>query len=214
MAYSDSPLRQRTLVIRTSEKSIGRRPAELSMVRETSARPRPVRLAVPAKMTSSIFADRRVRGPWAPRTQATASTMLDLPEPLGPTTTVTPGSNSRVEVSAKDLKPLRVSDFRNTLRSKLVGTRDRKGDPAVAAGQPLTLRKRRSGGTVSRWLPAGRQAIQELGGGLPHLAHGPLESLVGLPGRRGNPAHFANILAGGRLDLGVRSALVRGLVKR
>ena len=42
--------------------------------------------------------------------------MLDLPEPLGPTTTVTPGSNSRVAVSAKDLKPFSVSDFRNTFR--------------------------------------------------------------------------------------------------
>ena len=67
-------------------------------------------------MTSSIFEDRSVRGPWAPSTHATASTMLDLPEPLGPTTTVTPGSNSRVAVSAKDLKPLSVSDFRNTFR--------------------------------------------------------------------------------------------------
>ena len=67
-------------------------------------------------MTSSIFEDRSVRGPCAPSTQATASTMLDLPEPLGPTTTVTPGSNSRVAVSAKDLKPLSVSDFRNTFR--------------------------------------------------------------------------------------------------
>ena len=42
--------------------------------------------------------------------------MLDLPDPFGPTTTVTPGSNSRVTVSAKDLKPFSVSDFRNTLR--------------------------------------------------------------------------------------------------
>jgi len=74
-------------------------------------------LADPAKMTSSILVDRRLRGPWAPRTHATASTMFDLPLPLGPTTTVIPGSNSRLVVSAKDLKPLRVSDFRNTADS-------------------------------------------------------------------------------------------------
>ena len=58
-----------------------------------------------------------MRGPWAPSTQATASTTLDLPLPLGPTTTVTPGSNSSTAGSAKDLKPLRESDFRNTGRS-------------------------------------------------------------------------------------------------
>ena len=66
------------------------------------------------KMTSSIFAERRVRGPWAPSTHATASTTLDLPLPLGPTTTVMPGSNSSTAGSAKDLNPLRESDFRNT----------------------------------------------------------------------------------------------------
>src|SRR5262245_62172286 len=65
-------------------------------------------------MTSSIFPPRSVRGPCAPSTHATASTRFDLPEPLGPTTTVTPGSNSSDVLSAKDLKPLSVSDFRNT----------------------------------------------------------------------------------------------------
>ena len=44
-----------------------------------------------------------------------ASTTLDFPLPFGPTTTVTPGSSSSVVASAKDLKPLRVSDRRNTV---------------------------------------------------------------------------------------------------
>src|SRR4051794_10420811 len=43
-----------------------------------------------------------------------ASTTLDFPEPFGPTTTVTPGSNSRTVGSANDLKPLREIDLRNT----------------------------------------------------------------------------------------------------
>jgi hypothetical protein len=43
-----------------------------------------------------------------------ASTTFDLPDPFGPTTTVTPGSISRTVESAKDLKPLRVRDLRNT----------------------------------------------------------------------------------------------------
>ena len=96
----------------------------LSMVRLTSARPRAGRRPVPAKMTSSILVDRTVRGPWAPSTHATASTTLDLPLPLGPTTTVSPGSNSRVVGSAKDLKPFRVSERRNI------------GAPRLPAGLP------------------------------------------------------------------------------
>ena len=112
--YSDSPpLRNSVRVIVTSEKSIGSTCEELSIVSATSARPSAGRSGVPAKMTSSIFPPRRVRGPCAPRTQATASTRFDLPEPLGPTTTVTPGSKSSAVFSANDLKPLSVSVFRN-----------------------------------------------------------------------------------------------------
>ena len=84
------------------------------MVRLTSARPSAGRLAVPAKMTSSIFWLRTALGACAPSTHAMASTTLDLPLPLGPTTTVTPGSRSSVVVSANDLKPLRVSDLAGT----------------------------------------------------------------------------------------------------
>ena len=61
------------------------------MVSATSARPSAGRLAVPAKMTSSIFCERTADGAWAPSTQPMASTTLDLPLPFGPTTTVTPG---------------------------------------------------------------------------------------------------------------------------
>src|SRR5271157_2560289 len=64
-------------------------------------------------MTSSILAERSERGPWAPSTHVTASTTLDLPLPLGPTTTVIPGSNSSTVGSAKDLKPFMLSDLRN-----------------------------------------------------------------------------------------------------
>jgi hypothetical protein len=118
MAYSLSPERNSVRVMVISARSEASFPELLSMVRATSARPRAGRLAVPMKMTSSIFDDRTVRGPWAPRTQATASTTFDLPLPFGPTTTVMPGSNSSTAGSAKDLNPLRESDFRNTGRSR------------------------------------------------------------------------------------------------
>ncbi len=113
MAYSLSPDRKRVRVIVTSARSIGSFPEALSMVSETSARPSAGRDEVPAKMTSSILAERSERGPCAPRTQVTASTTFDLPLPLGPTTTVIPGSNSSTVGSANDLNPFMLSDFRN-----------------------------------------------------------------------------------------------------
>ena len=84
------------------------------MVRVTSALPKGLRPPAPAKMTSSILPPRRVLAPCSPMTQARASTTLDLPEPLGPTTTQMPGSNFRVVADAKDLNPRRVNDFKYT----------------------------------------------------------------------------------------------------
>ena len=43
---------------------------------------------------------------------STASVTFDLPEPFGPTTTLTPGPKSSRVRSGKDLKPFSVSDFR------------------------------------------------------------------------------------------------------
>src|ERR1700761_4919336 len=84
------------------------------MVRATSARPRGARLVVPAKMTSSILPPRRLFAPCSPITQDRASTTLDLPDPLGPTTQVMPGSRRSVVAEANDLKPRSVRDFRYT----------------------------------------------------------------------------------------------------
>ena len=76
------------------------------MVRTTSARPSGgAARTVPAKMTSSILPPRSDLAPCSPITQARASTTLDLPEPLGPTTQVMPGSKRKVVADAKDLNP-------------------------------------------------------------------------------------------------------------
>src|SRR5476649_34255 len=101
-------------LIVTSVYSIGRAPSELSIVSDTSARPRGGRPAVPAKMTSSILPPRRLFAPCSPMTHASASTTFDLPEPLGPTTQVMPGSRRRVVDDANDLKPRSVRLFRYT----------------------------------------------------------------------------------------------------
>jgi len=66
-------------------------------------------------MTSSILPPRNALAPCSPRTHAIASTTLDLPEPLGPTTQVIPGSSFNVVADAKDLKPFIVRLLRCTV---------------------------------------------------------------------------------------------------
>src|SRR5688572_8348749 len=84
---------------------MGRRWLALSKVRLTSAMLEGTRLAEPLKTTSKRTLERRDLGDISPRHQRRASTTLDLPQPLGPTMAVIPGSNSRRVRSAKDLKP-------------------------------------------------------------------------------------------------------------
>src|SRR5690242_14007458 len=108
------------------------------MVRVTSARPSGGRPAVPAKMTSSILPPRRLFAPCSPRTQAMASTTLDLPDPLGPTTAVIPGSSRSVVADAKDLKPFSVRLDRCTAteayaRERLPSGERRAGEAGGAA---------------------------------------------------------------------------------
>src|ERR1700722_1578361 len=116
MAYSLCPDLNISRLIVTSAYSIGRAPSLLSMVSVTSARPSGGREVVPAKTTSSILPPRRDLAPCSPITQDRASTMLDLPEPFGPTTQVMPGSRRRVVAEANDLNPRSVRLLRYTRR--------------------------------------------------------------------------------------------------
>src|SRR3954447_4235157 len=120
MAYSEPPLRNMVRLIVTSAYSIGRAPSVLSMVSWTSARPSGGRPDVPAKMTSSILPPRSDLAPCSPITQASASTTLDLPDPLGPTMQVMPGSSCSVVAEAKDLKPLSVRLLRYNVCSPCI----------------------------------------------------------------------------------------------
>ena len=76
---------------------------------ETSAKSRGGRVAVPAKMTSSMPPPRSDLGLDSPIAQRIASSRLDLPQPLGPTTPVRPGSIRSSAGSTKLLKPLSFS---------------------------------------------------------------------------------------------------------
>jgi hypothetical protein len=81
--------------------------ALLSMKRVTSALLREGRSSEPAKITSSIAAPRMLLYEVSPMAQRSASSRFDLPQPLGPTTPVKPGSIRSSVGSTKDLKPRR-----------------------------------------------------------------------------------------------------------
>ena len=89
-------------------------------------------------MTSSILPPRSDLAPCSPITQASASTTLDLPEPLGPTMQVIPGSSCSVVEDAKDLKPFSVRLLRYNVRSP--GCRRRRGRVVVRSRHPLRRR--------------------------------------------------------------------------
>ena len=108
MAYSESPVRNSVREMVTSAMSMGSLPEELSMVSETSARPRAGRVGRAREDDVVHLAERSARGPWAPSTQVTASTTLDLPVPLGPTTAVTPGLELRDGGVGEGLEALHV----------------------------------------------------------------------------------------------------------
>src|SRR5512142_1933817 len=108
------------------------------MVSVTSARPSGGRPDVPAKMTSSILPPRNAFAPCSPSTQAMASTTLDLPEPLGPTTQVIPGSSFIVVADAKDLKPLTVRLLRCTNLRHSGNGQACHADPIMTAAIPAT----------------------------------------------------------------------------
>src|SRR5436190_18864617 len=76
---------------------------------DTSAKSRGARVAVPAKITSSMPPPRSDFGLDSPIAQRIASRRLDLPQPLGPTTPVRPPSILSSHASTKLLKPLSLS---------------------------------------------------------------------------------------------------------
>ena len=112
--YSPSPLRSSRRRIEISPTGRSTVPSELSNTNSTSADERACTPRPPPKMTSCIDWPRTASGDCSPIAHSTASVMLDLPEPLGPTMTDTPSPNSSFVRSGKDLKPFRVSDFRCT----------------------------------------------------------------------------------------------------
>src|SRR6186997_2310781 len=92
-----------------SLNSAGAVRALFSMNNVTSAVLRGGRSCEPAKITSSMAAPRMLLYEVSPIAQRSASSRFDLPQPLGPTTPVKPGSTRSSVGSTKDLKPRRRS---------------------------------------------------------------------------------------------------------
>ncbi len=78
----------------------------LSKVSVTSAMPCGPRCSEPLKMTSDMARPRRCLALCSPIAQRMESTMLDLPQPLGPTMPTTSESKWMTVRSTNDLKPL------------------------------------------------------------------------------------------------------------
>ena len=128
-------------------------------------------------MTSSILPPRRVLAPCSPITQVSASTTLDLPDPLGPTTQVMPGSKRRVVGDAKDLKPFSVRLLRCTTVPALPARRLALGE-ARRSASPASDQSATTLSTVPGCRPASQQVQQPLTGRRADPARRPA------PGRR------------------------------
>src|SRR5919202_3720756 len=135
--YSLSPERYSRRVTRTSWYSIGRLRSSLSSTSETSAMPSGCLDADPAKMTSSGLRALTALADCSPSTHSTASLILDLPEPFGPTMTTMPGWSSVEVREAKDLKPTKSRRRRCKGETSMPGLRTgppERGGAAVALG--------------------------------------------------------------------------------
>ena len=94
---------------------------------------------------------RTASGLCSPSAQSTASVMFDLPQPFGPTTTLTPGENTSRVRSAKDLKPLIVIELRcmeSAARPCVGSLSDRTVFCFVASGR-ASYRPRRSSASAA-----------------------------------------------------------------
>ena len=110
--YSLSPPRSSRRMTETSLNSRGSVPHSLSSTSSTSQTPAGGRPSDPAKSTSCPVGARSWTGEETAIAHWSASAMLDLPDPLGPTTTAMPWSKHSSTLPGNDLKPRIRSAFR------------------------------------------------------------------------------------------------------
>src|SRR5206468_9259158 len=124
----------------------------------------------PLKMTSAISSPRRLFALCSPRIQRTASTILLLPLPLGPTTPVIPAAKSNCVLSAKLLKP--TNSKRLSMPSPVSGQKSVvRSQWSEVSGQKSVVRGQRSEGQKS--LVSGqRSAVRDQNSECRRLAEG------------------------------------------
>ena len=89
----------------------------LSNTSSTLARATGFLCADPLKITSCMDSPRKAEALDSPSTQRTASMMLDLPQPLGPTMPTSCPGTATVVASTNDLNPASFMDVRRTMKS-------------------------------------------------------------------------------------------------
>src|SRR5262245_7071180 len=109
--------------------------------------PRLLREEEPLKMTSAISPPRRLLADCSPNIHRTASTTLLLPEPLGPTTPVTPDAKSKRVLSANDLKPtssrrLSMADQKTEDGNQRFEPHDKRREDTIKTGDRVELNLR------------------------------------------------------------------------
>src|SRR5690606_22112723 len=130
------------------------RPRLLSKISSTEALAAGLRSDEPLKITSCMDSPRSSDAFDSPSTQRTASMMLDLPQPLGPTTpTSWPGTSNAVG-STNDLKPASLICFSRKLGFPRGKARE---GAAAGVGSPRKGKKPRwrLGDRPLRWLDRG-----------------------------------------------------------
>src|SRR5439155_10753177 len=90
-------------------------PIALSNTSSTDERPAGLRCDEPLKITSCIDSPRNSEALDSPRTQRTASIILDLPQPFGPTTPTNWPGTWKLVGSTKDLNPDNLMEVKRTL---------------------------------------------------------------------------------------------------
>src|SRR5262249_42015300 len=138
------------------------------------------RVVEPLKMTSAISPPRKLLALCSPSTQRTASTMLLLPLPLGPTMAVMPAAKSNWVLSAKLLKPT---------SSKRLSIQSPGKDKENQSVRRVPLLGRPGCDDAALRIPQGGQAVAHCYPGLNHAEKRTLamQVLLGPAGFEGRP---------------------------
>lgn len=167
-------IRRTISIVSLSLNPEGASRSALSRTSDTSAKLRAPLVAAPLKITSSMPDPRIAVGRFSPITQRSASSKLDLPQPFGPTTPVSPSWITRSVGSTKLLKPLSLS---------LLKRKPRPHESLFCYGRTCSEFEQARSMRVA--------AISRISRGYPHKRRAPGPKRQGDAPKHSSPAHFA-----------------------